>query len=351
MPLSHGSEDAALGAVLGALVGDAAGAVLEFLGRPITSADVAHALTMPGGGTWELAPGQVTDDGELTMSLLRALVEFDRRPRHYATPSVSVARWYAQWASSEPFDMGVTTRRSIGCLRDAEWVDRAHEAGIAVAMKEAASARCTESKANGSLMRATPLGVWGAYRDRETLVCAATEDARLSHPNDACVHAVVAYTLAIATLVRSPGSATEAFDDAYAYLASKPESEVFAWLKDAKNDVRVPFTPQDGFVRIAFTHAFRHLARGTSYEEAIAETLLGGGDTDTNACIVGGLLGARWGISVIPESMRHAVLGCRTERGKNPRPADYHPQDTLALVRALLRTELAPSSLAVQTRS
>ncbi|MBN9165939.1 MAG: ADP-ribosylglycohydrolase family protein, partial [Myxococcales bacterium] len=58
--------EAALGAVLGALVGDAAGAVLEFFGRPIETADVAHAMTMPGGGTWAVAPGQITDDGELT---------------------------------------------------------------------------------------------------------------------------------------------------------------------------------------------------------------------------------------------------------------------------------------------
>ena len=42
--------DAALGAFLGACVGDAAGAVLEFMGRTPNTEDVAHALTMPGGG-------------------------------------------------------------------------------------------------------------------------------------------------------------------------------------------------------------------------------------------------------------------------------------------------------------
>jgi len=30
---------------------------------------------MPGRGTWKLAPGQVTDDSELAMCLLRALDE------------------------------------------------------------------------------------------------------------------------------------------------------------------------------------------------------------------------------------------------------------------------------------
>ena len=90
-------EDAALGAVLGALVGDASGAVLEFFAGAITAADVEHALTLPGGGTWRVAPGQITDDGELTMSLLNALVESPERPR-------GAASHYARWVASDPFD-------------------------------------------------------------------------------------------------------------------------------------------------------------------------------------------------------------------------------------------------------
>jgi hypothetical protein len=48
------------------------------------------------------------------------------------------------------------------------------------------------------------------------------------------------------------------------------------------------------------------------YEEALRETLGGGGDTDTNACIVGGLLGARWGVSAIPGATTKKVLACDT---------------------------------------
>ena len=36
------------------------------------------------------------------------------------------------------------------------------------------------------------------------------------------------------------------------------------------------------------------------YEEALRETIRLGGDTDTNACIVGGLVGAFVGIKSIP---------------------------------------------------
>lgn len=322
------TNDAALGAVLGALVGDAAGAVLEFFGRPIREADVAHAMKMPGGGTWEVAPGQITDDGELTMSLLRALAASPDEPTRAA------AERYAAWVRSEPFDIGATTAASLGCLRRAELRARAEEVGVHVVMTETARERCMASKANGSLMRATPLAVWGATRALDEVVAATAADARLSHPNPACVAAASAYVVAIRHLVTTPGDVAGAMRSARS--AASADDEVAGWLRDAEAGVAVPCSPQDGFVKIAFSHAFRHLVRGTSYEDALRDTLLGGGDTDTNACIVGGLLGARFGAAAIPRAMRDAVLGCDTRAGKNPRPDELHPRDVPALVAVLL---------------
>jgi ADP-ribosylglycohydrolase len=322
-------DDAALGAVLGALVGDAAGAVLEFFGRAIARADVEHALTMPGGGTWDVAPGQITDDGELTMSLLNALAEDPDKP-------LGAASHYARWVASDPFDIGATTAASLGCLRQAAWAARAKEAGIDVAMTEAARERCMPSKANGSLMRATPLGVWGARRADDEVIAAAQDDARLSHPNASCVDAATVYVLAIASLVRAPGDAAGALALAETWARAHACEEVRAWLDDAAAGKAVPYTPQDGFVRIAFTHAFRHLRAGTPYTAALRETLAGGGDTDTNACIIGGLLGARWGASAIPAPMRAAVLGCDHRRGAHARPDALHPRTVPERITSIL---------------
>jgi hypothetical protein len=59
--------------------------------------------------------------------------------------------------------------------------------------------------------------------------------------------------------------------------------EVIAWLMDARASRDVGYSPQIGFVKYGFTHAFRHLLLETPYAEAIRETLAGRGDTDTNA--------------------------------------------------------------------
>lgn len=319
------TSDAAMGTILGALAGDAAGAVLEFFGRPITEIDVRHALSMPGGGVWNVAPGQVTDDGELTMSLLEALAEEPENPTEAA------AKRYARWVASGPFDIGATTAASLGCLRRHEHAAQAEEHGIVVVMSVVALARCKQSKANGSLMRATPLAVWGAKRDEKTVIQATMADVRLSHPNPSCVGAAVAYVMAIRDLLNG-GAAESAVAVAERVLneGGPDYEEPRAWLAEARAGMHVPYTPQDGFVRIGFTHAFRHLLAGTPWEAAIAETLLGGGDTDTNACIVGGLLGARDGVEAIPAVMRTAVL---TSGGD--RPGYLHPRRLSDLVARL----------------
>lgn len=326
---SHTQTDAALGTILGALVGDAAGAPLEFMSPAPTVADAERALTMPGGGVWRVAPGQITDDGELTMCLLRALAaapDFDLE---------TIAQEYAAWVRSDPYDIGTTTRSALGSFETSQWRTICEEQGYATGMTQAAAALCMGSKSNGGLMRATPLGVWGHQFSADELADYARQDSCLSHPNPSCWQAVAVYTIAIAHLLNHLGDRQGAFVAAETWAMAHADAEVRGWLADAEQGVVVPYEPQIGFVRIGFTHAFRHLLLGSDYMAALTETLAGGGDTDTNACIVGGLIGAAVGVEAIPVPLREAVLTCDTGKGQ-PRPAFLHPQQVPALVATIL---------------
>lgn len=309
------SQEAALGCLLGACAGDAAGATLEFLGRHPSRAEVETALKMPGGGVWNVAPGQITDDGELTLCLAHALAgqpnfEIER-----------IARQYTAWIESSPFDIGITTSSSLGCFsRDMYWRAICEKECYAVGMGQAAARSCTESKANGSLMRATPLGIWGHRFTDLKLAEFARQDSALSHPNQSCQDAVACYTIAIANLMRTPGDRSTAFHATRTWADTNANAEVRGWLDDAENNLNYPCHPQDGFIRIAFTHAFRLLIQRADYLTALRETLAGGGDTDTNACIVGGLIGAAEGINAMPVEMVRTVIECDTSKGRHPRP-------------------------------
>src|SRR5690606_31536387 len=97
----------AQGCLLGAFVGDAAGARLEFLGRKPTEVELADAQAREGGGVLRVAAGQVTVDGELRLALARALVNAPQ------VPPGGVATGYRAWRNSKPFDVGQATSGAL----------------------------------------------------------------------------------------------------------------------------------------------------------------------------------------------------------------------------------------------
>jgi hypothetical protein len=74
------------------------------------------------------------------------------------------------------------------------------------------------------------------------------------------------------------------------------------------------------------------------YQQAISHVLLLGGDTDTNAAIVGGMVGAYHGAAGIPDFMKGPVLERSVESPGRGRPAFLQaclvPQLTEELMRA-----------------
>lgn len=71
-------------------------------------------MQMPGGGPWNLNPGQCTDDSELALCLMKGLAETSKVN---TLDMESIAHWYKMWMHSPPFDIGTTTIRTIGLLK------------------------------------------------------------------------------------------------------------------------------------------------------------------------------------------------------------------------------------------
>jgi ADP-ribosyl-[dinitrogen reductase] hydrolase len=69
-------------------------------------------------------------------------------------------------------------------------------------------------------------------------------------------------------------------------------TELHSWFEEIDNGIEIDCKRQIGYLKIAFSWAFIYLKRGESYENAMRHILEMDGDTDTNAAIVGGLLGA-----------------------------------------------------------
>jgi ADP-ribosylglycohydrolase len=276
-----------MNSMLGALVGDAIGATLEFYGSEITEEVVQEAMELQGGGRIHVGPGQITDDGELTLSLWQALK--NKRPED-GFPAPAVLNWYFDWYESIPFDMGSTCSLAFGFKENISTED-----DIINHKKEVYKVNRL-SEANGALMRASALATWFAKSDLEAYIGAqyAMEDAELSHPSRVCQEVNAIYVFTIINLLRgyTPKEALT-FTDEFIELNNFSD-KVKQWYFTESLDITTMNAKINiGHCRWGFVLAFyflRHPEIG--YEGAIFITLMNGGDTDTNAAIVGGMVGA-----------------------------------------------------------
>jgi hypothetical protein len=77
-----------------------------------------------------------------------------------------------------------------------------------------------------------------------------------------------------------------------------------------------------------------------NFEEGVVDTVMRGGDTDTNAAICGALLGAVHGLNAVPVRWVDRLLNCRPEAGRpdvrHPRPDVFWPVDAMDLATHLV---------------
>lgn len=145
------------------------------------------------------------------------------------------------------------------------------------------------------------------------------DETALTHPHPNVRAATAAYVLCAAHLIRS-GDAVTAIAAAEAWATAHAPPAVQTMLAEsARPRTYTDCVEKMGWQRWAFVEAFRMVRRGAGYEAALREVLALGGDTDTNACIVGGLVGALQGAAGIPPALLGPVLA-RSLRASLPDP-------------------------------
>jgi ADP-ribosyl-[dinitrogen reductase] hydrolase len=304
--------DRAQGCLLGQLIGDALGSLVEFQTPEQIRARYPNGVCdLADGGTWNTIAGQPTDDSELAIALARTLV----REGRYDQAAVREA--YVRWYESDPFDIGNTVSAGLRGVPD------------------------YDSQSNGGLMRISPLGIFSVGADPDLAARWAREDAWITHPHQVTQDANVLLVLSIMTAITEGPSPGEAYKR---ILGIASENDLADPVRNAVSggaiDPPVSYVERQGWVLIAIQNACYQLTHASSFEEALIDTVMRGGDTDTNAAICGALLGSIYGRSSIPERWIEPVLNCRPAhddpRVRRPRPEEYWPVDALVLAERLL---------------
>lgn len=301
----------AQGCLLGQVAGDSLGGLVEFdTGEEVRRRHGDGPRSLEDGGRWDLLAGQPTDDSEMALALARSIVARDGFERGAALEA------YGAWLRSSPFDVGATVGAALR--------DHPNPA----------------SQANGSVMRASPLGVYAHALAPELAAELARQDSSLTHPNPVCGDAAAAFVVAVAHAVREGDGPEGAFRAAEEWVRGAGAALlVREALEAARHDPPLCDTRgSEGWVKIALQNAFHELLHAPSLEEGVVATVRRGGDTDTNAAIAGALLGAVHGRGAVPEQWRSMVLSCRPlpPRARRPRPRACWPIDVMEIAERLL---------------
>lgn len=303
----------AQGCLMGQLAGDALGSLVEF--QSAETIQLAHPLgirKMVRGGTWDTLAGQPTDDSELALLLARMLV----KEGTYRADRAFEA--YCFWLSSNPFDCGATT-----------------SSGLKGFPNEA-------SQANGALMRVSPLGILGAKAPLTQVAEWARQDAALTHPNLVCQQTNALFVMAISQAIQTALEPNDLYLRIVRWADEQGvEPVLMQVIREAAETAPEDYRTHQGWVLIAFQNALFQLLHAPNLEEGVVDTIMRGGDTDTNAAICGALLGAVYGFDAIPLQWVTSVLSCRPKIGtpgvNRPRPECFWPVDALELAEKLIQ--------------
>lgn len=290
-------ESRALGGVLGLLIGDALGVPYEFH-EPETIPPLDALSFEPPAGFQRahagVPPGTWSDDGAQALCLLASLL--DRGRLDLDDFGERLVRWYDEGylaVDGKVFDVGITTSAAIRRLK------------TGVPAGEAGSTH-PQSNGNGALMRVLPLAIWHTGTDAE-LIHDARQQSLLTHGHLRSQLCCALYCLwARRILEDHPDPYASAVQTLRQHLGDDS-----AALLELDTEI-MPDDPAigdgSGYVVDAL-HSARFAAEAPDFAETIRRAIRLGHDTDTTACIAGGIAGLRFDLTGIPREWQQHLRG------------------------------------------
>ena len=328
MPMHRSTDtDRARGLMVGIAVGNLLG--IPFESRPAS----AIAGRMSNGVRDIVARHGFPDDDDLAQAIIVAEAATERD----SLDVDDLARRFWTWGETNGLGMGGLTRDALAAYGGAapQRLARDRRSGtlrepVGVSATEASRRAWAGGRAgNGALMRCAPLAIrWRDEPDR--LVRESIVSAAATHWDPRCGWSCAIFCLAVAAALRGEVVAS---DDllkaaqvgvvagrqelaAFGYEPEPPEA-VIQTIRRAEDKTLADLILDGedmGYTLLSLETALVADRTACPFEEGLCVIVEAGGDTDTNGAIAGALLGARHGLSGIPERWRDSATSIRTGR-------------------------------------
>ncbi len=273
----------ARGTLLGHAAGNALGVPTEFLSTP-TGIHDRFGGELRDVLRQDTPESPYDDDLALSLILAEELVQPEVDFRRLAE------RW-ADWAERDGRGIGTWTRSALHHIR----------------LHDAPPGSTGGQAGNGTISRCLPVAL-RTFRQPANLVSATWHTAALTHPDERCTWGAVAVNVAAACFL---GGRRDFIGDV---LEALRENDAPAELFDAVRRVplerreELPVTgPEAGYVVHGVEIALWFAYHEPDLERGLVWLANAGGDTDTNAAVAGGLMGARDGDAAVPARWTGAI--------------------------------------------
>ena len=279
------------------MVGDALGVPYEFHSAEDIPADDEIEFEPP---QWfrrshaGVAIGTYSDDSAQALILLNTLLERGRFDVEYFAKGL--VDWYESGfmaIGGKVFDVGIQTRTAIAELK------RGVKPDLAGGFDE-------YSNGNGSLMRVLPLVLWHRGSDA-ALVEDAERQSCVTHAHPRSLICCALYCLWARNLLDETGDewskAVEFLRDFYKHHEDKTAQLELHIKPDDAHQIN-----GSGYVVDSLFSA-KQVCEKNTYEAAVKAAIKLGNDTDTTACIAGGIAGIKYGVKAIPPRWRENLRG------------------------------------------
>ena len=162
------------------------------------------------------------------------------------------------------------------------------------------------SNGNGSLMRTLPCAFIGMSNPAD-VIARARRQSLPTHAHPRSQLACALYALMAWQMVegRTPIEALDYAQDTLQQGDDPGEQAELGLILDGRLDR----SQGSGYVVDSLWSAIRCVLATDNYEDCVREAIALGNDTDTTACIAGGLAGVLYGEQGIPARWRHALKG------------------------------------------
>lgn len=285
-------QDRLLGGLYGLLIGDACGVPYEFK-KPHLLPNFDQIDMIPPGEfkrSWLHVPvGTYSDDGAQALCLLEVLANIkninDFCPNDLLPTLLSWWRTGHMSVDSDTFDIGNQTAAALTSFQYG---------------KSSEALNVHTCNGNGSLMRSLPVTLALIQFSVEDVIRVAGIQSQATHPHIRSVLCCKIYTAIAYNLLHHEADKNEAVDAALTQV--RDTLTLFDELREFDLVVNGQHSELQGtgYVVDSLWSAIGAFVSGDSYRDVVKKAISFGNDTDTTACIAGGLAGIYYGYKKIP---------------------------------------------------